>query len=466
MKGIRNTGAERAMSAHPIDYEFQANIYSTPELAALFDENSRIERWLRFEAALAQSQAEVGVIPEEAAVEIGRKASLASLDPALIREGYATSRNSLIPVLNALRRACKEPHGDYVHYGATTQDVIDTGEMLALREALSIARRDLEAIKGHLIRLARTYRDTPMIGRTHGQQALPITFGAKASIWLAEVHRHCERADSLQGRIFRGQLSGAVGSMAALGPSATEVKRRTMEKLALKVGPDSWHTARDDIGELCASFTMIAATMAKIANEIVLLGRTELGELREPVIGRSTAGSSTMPHKRNPVLCQRVVALASHVRGLLSVVMEAMIHENERDPRALWSEWLAVPQMAIYTCASLSSMAAVLSNLEVFPERMLANLHMQRDMVASEWLLFRLAEKIGKTQAQETVRSLLAQTTSSKQPLTDLLRARPELVSVISDKDLSIVEMPERYTGHSGEIVDAVLASIGERDSQ
>jgi adenylosuccinate lyase/3-carboxy-cis,cis-muconate cycloisomerase len=146
--------------------------------------------------------------------------------------------------------------------------------------------------------------------------------------------------------------------------------------------------------------------------------------------------------------------------------MEAMIHENERDPRALWSEWLAVPQMAIYTCASLSSMAAVLSNLEVFPERMLANLHMQRDMVASEWLLFRLAEKIGKTQAQETVRSLLAQTTSSKQPLTDLLRARPELVSVISDKDLSIVEMPERYTGHSGEIVDAVLASIGERDSQ
>lgn len=451
------------MPAHPIDYQLQANVYSTPELTALFDETSRIARWLRFEAALAQSQAELGIIPQAAATEITCNATLDALDRELIREGYTSSRNSLIPVLKALRRACDDRHGDFVHYGATTQDAIDTGEVLALKEALSIVRRDLEKIEDHLIRLARTHRDTPMTGRTHSQQALPITFGGKVAVWLAEVDRHCERIDSLSGRALRGQLSGAVGTMAALGAQAFEVKRRTMDKLGLAAGTEAWHTARDNVADLCACLTMIAATMAKIANEIVLLGRTELGELREPIVGQATAGSSTMPHKRNPVLCQRVVVLASHVRALLTVVMEAMVHENERDPRALWSEWLAVPQIAIYTGTALNSMAAILADLEVFPERMLANLHLQSDMIASEWLSFRLAEKVGKTRAQEALQSLLHRCVTANRPLTEMLRADPVLGPLLSEHELSIAAAPETYIGHSAEIVDSVIASIEAR---
>jgi adenylosuccinate lyase len=453
------------MSAHPIDYGFQANVYSTPEMTALYDETSRIERWLGFEAALAASQAELGIIPQAAADEIARRATLAELDPNLIRAAYGASHNSLIPVLKALRCACQDGCGEYVHYGATTQDAVDTGEVLALKETLSIARRDLRQIEDSLIDLALTYRETPMIGRTHSQQALPITFGAKVAVWLAEVGRHSDRIDSLEDRVLRGQLSGAVGTMAALGEHAQEVKRRTMEKLGLRASPEAWHTARDDIAEACACLAMITSTMGKIANEIVVLGRTELGELREPLVGEVSAGSSTMPHKRNPVLCQRVVVLSAHVRALLSTVMEAMIHENERDPRSLWSEWLALPQMAIYTGAALHSMSLILANVEVYPERMLSNLHLHSQMVASEWLLFRLASHIGKASAQEAVQSFIQQATREGLTLIEVAHRDTKLGTLLNEEDLAVAATPETYIGHATGIVDAVVSSIGQRRS-
>jgi adenylosuccinate lyase/3-carboxy-cis,cis-muconate cycloisomerase len=254
--------------------------------------------------------------------------------------------------------------------------------------------------------------------------------------------------------------------MAALGEHAQKVKRRTMERLGLDASPEAWHTARDNIAEVCACFTMITSTMAKIANEIVLLGRTELGELREPVVGGATARSSTMPHKRNPVLCQRVVVLSSHVRGLLSVVMEAMIHENERDPRALWSEWLSLPQIAVYTGTAVHSMGVILADLEVFPERMLANLHLQRELVASEGLLFRLAEKIGKLRAQELLRAAMQRAVTENRPLVELLRTDPIVGPLLTEQDLAIATAPETYVGHSAEIVDAVLASVVRKNER
>jgi adenylosuccinate lyase/3-carboxy-cis,cis-muconate cycloisomerase len=247
--------------------------------------------------------------------------------------------------------------------------------------------------------------------------------------------------------------------MAALGEKAQEVRRRTMSKLGLGASPESWHTARDNIAETCACFAMITATMAKIANEIVLLGRTEVAELREPLVGRATAGSSTMPHKRNPVLCQRVVVLSSHVRGLLGVVMEGMVHENERDPRSLWSEWLAIPQVTIYTGTALHSMNLILAGLEVFPERMLTNLRLHKETVASEGLLFRLAERLGKTRAQELLQASLRRAAQEHRPLIELLRADPEAGRLLTEEDYAMATNPETYTGRSAEIVDEVLSS-------
>lgn len=451
------------MPAHPIDFELQANVFATPELKALFDEQAKIQRWLRFEAALAQTQGELGIIPEEAAKAIAGKASLDTLDVAAIRADYAVSRNSVMPVLKALRQACGDDHGEYVHYGATTQDVIDTGEVLEIKEALRIVQRDLGEIEDHLLRLSREYRDTPMIGRTHSQQALPITLGAKTAVWLAEVDRHSERIESLNGRVLVGQLGGAVGTMAALGDRAEEVKRYTLERLGLHSSPEPWHTARDNVAEMCACLAMIATTAAKIANEIVLLGRTEIGELREPPAGRKTASSSTMPHKRNPVLCERIVVLATHTRALSSVVMDAVMHENERDPRSLWAEWLAVPQIAIYTGTALDYMKAILADLEIFPQRMLANLHLHKEMVASEWLLFRLGKKIGKMHAQEVLQAAIQRATEQGRPLTDVLRADAELGPLLEDKDLAVAAAPENYLGHAVDVVDAVVAAVEKR---
>ena len=208
------------MPAHPIDFEIQANVFSTPELSFIFDEKTRIERWLQIEAALAAVQGKLDIIPASAADEIVKKASLEHLDLNQVAKGYEQSRNSIIPVVKALRQACDEGHGEYVHFGVTTQDILDTAQVLEQKDALEVIYRDLRLLEEQCIALARSHRATPMIGRTHGQQALPITFGLKVVIWIAEIRRHIDRVISLAPRLFTIQLSGAVGTMAALGPDA------------------------------------------------------------------------------------------------------------------------------------------------------------------------------------------------------------------------------------------------------
>jgi len=448
------------MSVHPIDYEFQANVFITPELRALFDEKAKLGRWLRFEAALAEAQGELGVIPKEAASEIAKNAHPDCLDMESVREGYQTSRNSIIPVLKALKQACRDGHGEFVHYGATTQDAIDSGEILELKETLDIVYRDLRDIEGKLIKLTREHGATPMIGRSHGQHALPITLGLKITIWLGEIRRHIVRVKSLAGRALVGQLGGAVGTMAALGKNAEQVKRLTFEKLGLSYSATAWHTSRDNVAEICAFLTMVTNSAAKIANEVFLLARTEFGEMFEPPPGRNVMSSSTMPHKRNPALCERVVVLSRHVRGLLGIVMESSIHENERDARALWSEWLAVPQIAIYSATALDYVRQIIGGLEVYPERMLSNLHLQRDFVASEWLLFRLGARMGKSRAQELLHQTIQQAVKEKKPLSVLLKAHEELGPLLDAEDIKMTEEPERYIGHTAKIIDSVLSEV------
>ncbi|KPK23499.1 MAG: hypothetical protein AMJ61_15640, partial [Desulfobacterales bacterium SG8_35_2] len=269
------------MPAHPIDFLVQSNIYSTAELLAVFDEKKRFDRWLQFEAALALSQGELGIIPEKAGVEISKKARVELLDLGNVAEMYTRNRNSLIPVLDGLRKICAEGYGEYVHFGATTQDVLDTSQILEIKETLAIFYRDLRSIEAVLIGHVRQHKHTPMIGRTHGQQALPITFGFKAGIWLAEVRRHIDRIKSLAERVLVGQLSGAVGSMAALGSEAEKVASRTMSRLGLGSSALPWHNSRDNIAEMGACFAMIATTCEKIATEIFQLSKTEIAEVQE-----------------------------------------------------------------------------------------------------------------------------------------------------------------------------------------
>ncbi len=453
------------MPSHPIDFEINPNVFSTPEMTQIFDEKARYQRWLDFEAALAKVQGEMGVIPQEAAEEIGRKAKLEYLDLESIHEDYLHSRNSLMPLINGLRKACEEGSGEYVHYGVTTQDVLDTAEILELRETLTLIYRDLRALEEVCLDLTKRHRSTPMVARTHGQQALPTTFGLKGAVWLSEIRRHIERIKYIYGEIAVGQLGGAVGTMAALGPQAMEVARRTLKVLGLKHSNVAWHNSRDNIGEAASVFSLIVTTFAKMANEIFQLQKTEIGELMESV-PEKTVTSTTMPHKKNPVICQRIIVLSRHVRYLTGVIVESMAHEHERDARCLWAEWLAVPQLCIYTGAALQYMLDVMSGLEIQVDRMMENLHYQKSLITSEWLLFRLSGTIGKMKSLEKLHELSKKATDTGISLKDAVTDDPEIGSLLTPEELAYLDHPEKYIGHAVEIVDEAIKEIEEKRAQ
>jgi len=447
------------MPAHPIDFQIQSEVFATSELLAVFDEKVRFQRWLQFEAALAFVQGDLGIIPLDAAKEINVKANIEHLDLVEVAKEYQRSRNSLMPIVNGLRKACDKGFGEYVHYGVTTQDVLDTAQILELKDALKIVYRDLRKFEAILVDLSQHHRDTPMVGRTHGQQALPITFGLKTAIWAGEIRRHIDRMLSLPARVLVGQLSGAVGTMAALGPKAPEVAAKTLSRLGLGCAPASWHTSRDNIAETGSCFAMLAGTFEKIANEIFQLGKTELFELRE-ASPQKAMSSSTMPHKRNPVICQRVAVLAKHIRSLSGVIVESMAHEHERDARCLWAEWLAVPQISIYTGTMIHYLLGVMEQLEVNVERMAENLRMQKDSVVSEWLLFRLGTEMGKMRAQKKLFDLFEQISASNMTMKEILQGDSEIETLLSPDDYDMLDHPERYIGHAGNIVETILAEI------
>jgi 3-carboxy-cis,cis-muconate cycloisomerase len=449
------------MPCHPFDFEINANVFSTPELTEIFDEKTRYQRWLDFEAALAKAQAEIGVIPEEAAREIGKKAKLECLDLDSIREGYRHSRNSLMPLITELRKACDNSYGEYVHFGATTQDVIDTAQILECRDVVSLVYRDLRSLELGCLDLTKSHRATPIIARTHGQHALPTTLGLKTAVWACEVRRHVERLKAMSGELAFGQLSGAVGTMAALGPHAMEVGRRTLRLLGLKHRALAWHNSRDVIGELASIFCLLVATLGKIANEIFQLQKAEISELREPA--PTSVASTTMPHKRNPVICERIIVLSRQVRYMAGAIIESMAHEHERDARCLWGEWLAVPQLCIHTGAAVRYMLDVISGLEVNVDRMLTNLRVQKEMITSEWLLFRMSRTLGKMKALEKLHELSTKALNSGTSFRDALKSDPDTAAILSDEDMEYFDHPEGYIGHALEIVDLTVKEIEEK---
>ncbi len=450
------------MSAHPIDFTIQSSVFSTSEFRKIFDEQTRFQRWLDIEKALALSQAELGIIPEDAAAAISAKASLEHIDLEAVREEYKISRNSLLPLLKAFRNACGKA-GEYIHFGATTQDILDTCQVLELKDSFLLLYRDIKNLEQILVDLTEKYRSTPMIGRTHGQHALPITFGLITATWASEIRRHLERIKSLAPRILGGQLGGAVGNMAALGASGPEVARAMMKRLGLYWMPPAWHTSRDNMAETAAFLAILATTAEKIATEVIQLGKTEIAELSETMPLKSES-SSTMPHKKNPVFSQRVSVLARHVRALSGTVIEGMVHEHERDPRALWSEWLAMPQISIYAGTALNYLLQILSGLSVDTDRMNKNLLAHKAAVSSEWLFFKLREFMGAAPAREKINELLASETDRNQTIIETIKTDAQLSHYFDEDDLNLLDNPGRNTGQSIQLIDIILKSI--RDQQ
>ncbi len=303
------------MPATIIDSIYFGNGWSTPELRAIFDDEKKLQTWLDIESVLARVQGELGIIPLEAAKEISLRARLDQIDIGFFKNQLAATGHALIPLIRALEKACKNGHGEYVHFGATTQDVIDTGAVLLLREATNIFLRDALLLEKEILALAEQYIDLPMVGRTHGQHAMPITLGFKFAGWGAELRRSIERLKEIPKRSFYLMMHGAVGTMAGFGPRAQEVVSGVAEKLGLNVPPICWNNARDGFAEYLNTLGILAGTLGRVANEIISLSLTELGEVSEPAT-KHTVGSSTMPHKRNPALCELTVAQSRIVHSL------------------------------------------------------------------------------------------------------------------------------------------------------
>jgi adenylosuccinate lyase/3-carboxy-cis,cis-muconate cycloisomerase len=372
-----------------LDCELLGDLYGTSELRAIFSTESLLQSWLDVERALAEAEAEVGVIPAAAAERIADEANAARFDIAVLRAGIAASKHPLVPVIRALVERCGE-HGAWVHWGVTTQDVVDTALVLQVRRALVPIGRDLGRATAAAATLARRHADTPMAGRSHGQHAVPITFGLNAASWADELDRARRRLDDAAARALTAQLSGAAGTLAALGPDAAAVQQAFCRQLGLARADVHWHATRDRLRDLAHALAEVSAAAERIASEIIRLQSTEVAEVAEPATD-AHVGSSTMPQKRNPMTCEYIVAGARLLRGSAGVLADGPAHAHERDMRYWSAEWLALPQAFILAGGLLDKLVYVLEGLEVNEERMLANLDSSGGLIMAEAVMMALA---------------------------------------------------------------------------
>lgn len=441
--------------AHVIDSRLFRNLYGSEAMRAVFADEAMVKRWLEAEAALARAEGRLGVIPEAAAEAISRSAAHARLDFNELRQGIEESGHPLVPVIHALERLSGDA-GQYVHWGATTQDIIDTGLVLQLKAALGIIENGLEALIEALAGQARLYRDTPMAGRTHGQHAVPITLGFKLAVIVAELKRHRQRLGELKPRLLVGQLAGAAGTLASLADRASAVREAMMDELGLATPEIAWHSARDCVAEAVVVAAMIAATCGKFANEVVNLQRTEIAEVFEPA-GAGAVGSSTMPQKRNPMTAEAVVALSRLAGQMPALAMAAMVHEHERDMSAWQTEWSFVAETFILAAGALSQTRLVAEGLVVDADRMRRNLGLTGGLINAEAVMIRLAKSTGREAAHELVGKAVKRAIASGASFADVLAADPAVSRHLSRAEIEAALAPEAYLGEAMAAVDRVL---------
>jgi len=457
--------------SHIVDSRFYSRGYTTDEARKVFCDLRRLQRWLDVEVALTLSQAELGMIPQAAARELEKTARMDLLDLDAIRDDISQTGHSLIPLLNAWQKVSPPEAARYIHFGATTQDIQDTAQSLEVRDVLSIVQRDTVQLIRQLVRLTQRYRDLVMIARTHGQQALPTTLGAKLAVWLDEMVRNGERLNRCRQQVCVSQLFGGVGTMAAFGDKGIELLDRFSEHLGLAAPLSCWHTSRDRLAETVSALAILGGTLGRIANEICQLARDEIGEIEEP-FHMGKIGSTTMPHKRNPELCEQVVVLAKLVRNCSSLGHETLINEHERDYRAIRLEWAALTDASLYVCGALSLMRSILEHLIVHEERIRENVNQSASLIATEALMFTLAEKMGKQRAHQLLYEISMELRSTvkrsgdtrssgrritDRPLIDLLAAHPDIKGVFTPRELQKAVDPGQHIGLAGELADRVV---------
>ncbi|KJC47771.1 3-carboxy-cis,cis-muconate cycloisomerase [Bradyrhizobium sp. LTSP885] len=451
------------MSAFPtsttvFDSVLFRDAFGTREMREVFSDLRLISRYAEVEVALAKAEARCGVIPAEAAEEIAKRTDVAALDFDLLRQETDNVGYPILPLVHQMAKQCGEA-GRYVHWGATTQDIMDTAVVLQLRDGLKIIEDDLAALRGILADLAKRHRNTPMAGRTHLQQALPVTFGYKVAIWLAMFDRHAERLAELKPRVLVGQFAGAAGTLASLGDNGFEVQQALCEELGLGVPVSTWHVARDGFAETVNFLALVTGSLGKIAFDIMIMASTEFGEVYEPFV-KGRGASSTMPQKRNPISAELMLAASKAVRQHAGLMLDAMVQDFERATGPWHAEWMAIPESFVLSAGALHQAKFALGGLIVDEKRMAVNLDISRGLIVAEAVMMGLAPAIGRQEAHDVVYDACRVANDKGLTLAEALAADARVADRIDRATIDRLTVPKNYLGLAPQMVDRVLASV------
>jgi 3-carboxy-cis,cis-muconate cycloisomerase len=443
-------------------------LFTTDSMRAVFSDHGRLQGMLDFEAALARAEARAGAIPPSAVPAIESQCRAELYDVAALARASALAGNAAIPVVHELTQRVGQMDAEsarYVHWGATSQDAIDTGQVLQVRAALDLIEADLAHLSVALARLAETYKLTPAAGRTWLQHATPVTFGLKAAGWLSAVERHRTRLRELRPRVLVLQFGGASGTLAALGEHGLAVAAPLADDLRLALPDLPWHAHRDRPVEAATTLGLLVGTLGKVARDLSLLAQTDVGEVSEPAApGRG--GSSAMPHKRNPVGAAVVLAAAVRVPALVSVMLTAMAQEHERGLGGWHAEWETLPEIITLTAGALGHLTHVVAGLEVHPARMAENLGATRGLVLAEAVAVALGRHVGRQSAHELVERACRRAVEQVRHLRDVLAEDAQVRAHLSASDLEQLFDPSRYLGLAGAFVDRALGARSDEPSR
>ena len=443
-----------------------ADMFGIKPMRDVFGDDAFLARCIEVEAALARAQARLGIIPVEAADTIAHAADALAggreaLDLARLKRETETVGYPILPLVRQMAELAGQG-GRYVHWGATTQDIVDTAAVLQIRAGLALVEADLTAARGHLAELARKHRDTPMAGRTHLQHALPVTFGYKAAVWLYALDRHADRLHELRPRVLLAQFGGTAGTLASLGNSeqGLAVRAELAHELDLGDPPITWHVVRDGIAETVQVLALLGGSLGKIAYDVMLMSATEFGEAAEPFV-QGRGSSSTMPQKRNPISCELILAAAKVLRQHAGLVLDAVVTDFERATGPWHVEWVALPEAFGFAAGALHQSRFMLGGLIVDPGRMAKNLGMTHGLIVAEAVMMGLAPHTGRNEAHDLVYDACNVAMETSRPLLDVLLETPAVAGPLGPDELRALTDPSNYLGAAPAMVDRMLAGRG-----
>ncbi|BDB24531.1 adenylosuccinate lyase family protein [Cupriavidus sp. P-10] len=446
--------------------------FGTAGMRQIFSDVALIQRYIDVEVGLAKAEARVGVIPAEAAEVIARESRLERIDFDHMREETDIVGYPILPLVHQLVAMCGDA-GRYVHWGATTQDIMDTAVALQVRDALDSVDADIRALRGILADLAVKHRDTPMAGRTHLQQALPVTFGYKAAIWLAMFDRHQQRLAELRPRVAVVEFAGAAGTLASLGAEGDgkagenkgfAVQEALAQELGLGVPATTWHVARDGFAEAVNLLALITGSLGKIALDIMIMASTEFAEVYEPFV-KGRGASSTMPQKRNPISSELMLAASKAVRQHAGLMVDAMVQDFERATGPWHAEWIAIPESFILTAGALHQARFALGGLIVDAARMKHNLGITNGLIVAEAVMMGMAPHIGRQQAHDVVYDACRTVNEHGGTLADALAALPAVTRHFDRAAIDRMTDPANYLGLAPQMVDRAVALSREQSA-